>query len=551
MSVKVIHEEINRFLKSPDPEVLCIKGRWGVGKTFAWSKFVKEVADCAAFDDYSYVSLFGLSSLADLRYSIFENTVRLDSLVATESPTIQQRLKIISGKYKKALSYTSQNPIIQSKLGVSEKLLFLAVRNQIVCIDDLERSGEDLRLLDVLGLASSLKEDRGCKVVLLLNEEELSEDDQTTFKKQLEKVTDTVMVFEPTPKESADLVFDKNDELSNLLKGHCITLGITNIRIIKKIEKHAKTLASILKDYPALNNQIAHSVVLFGWSLYGALGAPPLKFLEDFNNTYAILGGDEYTPEQKAWAETMKDYKFSFFDDFDRAILENLAKGYFDKDQMHTEAARLKDQAVKSEMENEFSEVWDLYHDSFEINDDEVLAKLYAAALKCCSVVSPMNLNGTVVFLKEFGKNEEAQNLIETYVESRSGEKDIFNLADNPFRSDVSDVDVVSAFAEKYASFEDKRDPTELLISIGSKQGWNKEDVTLLSKLSKDDFYTIFKANPGDNLRRIVYGALIFKGNQAEDDEKTAIINNATDALKQIAGESQMNERRVKKYGID
>ncbi|MFT5036695.1 MAG: Cdc6-like AAA superfamily ATPase [Candidatus Azotimanducaceae bacterium] len=61
MSVKVIHEEIERFIKSPEPEVLCIKGRWGVGKTFAWNKFINEAASESALRHYSYVSLFGLN----------------------------------------------------------------------------------------------------------------------------------------------------------------------------------------------------------------------------------------------------------------------------------------------------------------------------------------------------------------------------------------------------------------------------------------------------------------------------------------------------------
>jgi hypothetical protein len=32
MSLKLIEEELVRFLASSDAEVLCLKGKWGVGK---------------------------------------------------------------------------------------------------------------------------------------------------------------------------------------------------------------------------------------------------------------------------------------------------------------------------------------------------------------------------------------------------------------------------------------------------------------------------------------------------------------------------------------
>jgi hypothetical protein len=36
MSTVLIAAEIRRFLASDVPEVLCVSGMWGVGKTFTW-----------------------------------------------------------------------------------------------------------------------------------------------------------------------------------------------------------------------------------------------------------------------------------------------------------------------------------------------------------------------------------------------------------------------------------------------------------------------------------------------------------------------------------
>lgn len=77
MSTVLVRAEISRFLKSKEPEVLCIRGKWGVGKTYAWMTFLAAAQDAGeiAADDYSYVSLFGLSSLDELRFSIAVSTV--------------------------------------------------------------------------------------------------------------------------------------------------------------------------------------------------------------------------------------------------------------------------------------------------------------------------------------------------------------------------------------------------------------------------------------------------------------------------------------------
>lgn len=37
---ELIEREIARFLSTAEPEVSCLSGRWGVGKTFAWNRYL-------------------------------------------------------------------------------------------------------------------------------------------------------------------------------------------------------------------------------------------------------------------------------------------------------------------------------------------------------------------------------------------------------------------------------------------------------------------------------------------------------------------------------
>ena len=80
MSIEAIREQIFQFLSSDEPEVMAIKGEWGVGKTYSWKKFLKEASDQnkISLNHYYYVSLFGINSLEAFKYTIFENVVKRD-----------------------------------------------------------------------------------------------------------------------------------------------------------------------------------------------------------------------------------------------------------------------------------------------------------------------------------------------------------------------------------------------------------------------------------------------------------------------------------------
>jgi hypothetical protein len=79
-SLEFTKAEIARFLRGFDPEVLCVSGEWGVGKTFLWRSELDTLRKARelSLTRYSYVSLFGMNSLDDVKSSIFENMEWLD-----------------------------------------------------------------------------------------------------------------------------------------------------------------------------------------------------------------------------------------------------------------------------------------------------------------------------------------------------------------------------------------------------------------------------------------------------------------------------------------
>ena len=96
MSIKLLAAELSRFLGSAEPEVLCITGKWGVGKTYAWNYYLKQAQEShnEKLAKYAYISLFGRNSLDDVRTAIVENTV--NSRAAGEKPDLKSFKSVVS-----------------------------------------------------------------------------------------------------------------------------------------------------------------------------------------------------------------------------------------------------------------------------------------------------------------------------------------------------------------------------------------------------------------------------------------------------------------------
>ncbi len=69
--------------------------------------------------------------------------------------------------------------------------------------------------------------------------------------------------------------------------------------------------------------------------------------------------------------------------------------------------------------------------------------------------------------------------------------------------------------------------------------------------MSVDDYYNLFKNEKGRHLSRCVNACLRFGRFSNSSDQQNQIANRAKEALKRIATESELNRRRVLKYGIE
>lgn len=283
MSIELVKSEIRRFLSTEDPEVICISGHWGVGKTYAWKRYLSEAQaeGKIAAKRYSYVSLFGVDSLDELKYSIFENSVKSTEIgVEPSLETLRSNTAAAAERLgRKSLWFIQQNPFVKNYVGGLGPMWFLSIKETIICVDDIERRGKNLPAGEVLGLVSTLKEQKQCKVALILNEDAL-ENDVEEFRKYREKVVDISLKFEPSPEECARIALAGDTKAVKLLAENCVMFGISNIRLIKRLERIVRGIEILLAEFDEqVLRQAVQSLTLLTWSVYEPGTAPSLDYL--------------------------------------------------------------------------------------------------------------------------------------------------------------------------------------------------------------------------------------------------------------------------------
>jgi hypothetical protein len=553
VSIQLVSAEIGKFLAGAPPYVLCIRGPWGVGKTYSWNAQLEEAAvnRSAKLKKYAYISLFGINSLDALKAAIFENTVDIQptKLVADEK-TLGDLFTELQKHGRPFAKFFEQVWVVKNFVpsGFTAAISFLTVRKMIICFDDLERRGKGLELADVLGLASMLKERRSCRVALLLNEDELG-DEKTTFQGYLEKVVDQSLRFDPTSAEAVEIAMNGSRAISALAGDLCLKLGLRNIRVMRKVNAVLEELRSQLKDFdPQVYTLTATSAALFVWSHLQPNEAPPRSFLMRFNIASRRAGQENSEPKEAAWNALLANYGYTHTDEFDIFLMDGVVNGYFESTALQTHAQALADRLAADAVDGSFERAWDLYHDSFDDNQEEVLDAIERAFRSGYRRISPTNLNGTVRLFKELGRADTANELINLYADGRDDPKKFFNLNEYSFQENITEPEVRAAFDAKAATVEEERDFAEMLSDL--RQGWDEDTLTALSSLPVEEYYRIFKEAKGKRLRAILSGALSFDTVTNANENMKEIPRRAKEALKRIGTESPINARRAEQRGV-
>ncbi|WFR96177.1 P-loop NTPase fold protein [Rhizobium tumorigenes] len=551
MSVISVQTAIKEFLASPKAEVLCIRGHWGTGKTHAWkttAKAQRSERGAVAFNAYAYVSLFGVNSITDLKSQILQNTVTRAQM--GDVPSMETATKFTSSvetaTKKGILGLVSG--ILGTRLEAIVSALGLLISKQIVCIDDLERKGEKLSTGDVLGYLSNLKEERGCKVVILLNDEALNGSDKQQFAVYLEKVVDRNLLFAPTAEESAMIAIPQIDHIANIVRERCIQLGIDNIRVIGKIYNAVQQIMPLLSKFSGETREsIAASMVVMGWVHHQPSSAPSIEFLKGFSSRMWGREKQTLTLDEEAYDATLSNFGFSDLDELDMELYNGIANGYFTQATIDDHASEFHQKVLKEQALERYSEACNEYHNSFR-NGLEVVTKIADSFIREVEFLSVENLQATVSLLRELSLTDSIKPTIDAFIASRK---------DNPAATDndriyTDDSKLDPEIVERLKEVRKEQQPKKLIEHIlsESQDVYEQKVVIALLAFPIDEYERILRTYEGKKLAVILrsLGAYSRIGNPT--DNMKEVTRRYHDAMRKVATDSDLNRHRVLQRGI-
>jgi len=560
MTIDIVEERLDSLLTAKIAKVLLLTGGWGAGKTHQWKQALQRAAAANNLPRYAYVSLFGLTSLAEVRKRVAEETIaafKLPGKTDTVGETIEE-----GGWKLKPLQIIKLLPVIPylGKLeGLANELSFSTVRNAVICFDDLERGGASLRLADVFGLASFLKEERNCKVVLISNEEKLNSEGKDDLLRYLEKVVDETVHFAPTSNEACEIALGVTPDLARLLLQEQINkLAISNIRVISRLSNMAAELAVILEGlHERVLQEAIQTLVLFGAAHFLPTdGFPPVDHLmklggNDWSGYFrdAKKAGEETEEDRKlaAWDAQLSRYGYGHTSPFDAEIGGSVQRGYFARSVLIPLAQLLSENHDAQTLQAEYREAWAKFWNSLNGNGEQLLRELHDVTIKAIGVIGPGDLQPAFEVFSQAGQPEVAGDFLDRFIAINQHRPIIFAQVDDAFCGQFSGVfaDKLRAENEKHKA---KPSIEEALDRIDFDSSWNSNDIRIVSKADAGELERLLHSSEGQLFRARLRTLLrIGTMQNAEDDDKR-VSEQTLEILKKLARDDPIIAIRMRRF---
>jgi hypothetical protein len=561
MSVKQVEKALQHFATTKDGRAIVMKGDWGTGKTFIWNRVIKNHRNDFAQANYSYISLFGMSSLTDVKRSIFTNTVKTPKagdLVTLKSVTDNLLNFDVSGPFRLGKWLSNFGKDVKIPLvGVGsmiETMQFASLTNTLICIDDYERKSKSLTGRDLLGLISNLVESKKCSVILILNANSLKDDDE--FFEFNEKVFDYEVVYDPQVKECIDIVFPSQEPEYASLKKNIEKLGINNIRLMKKIDLFYDFLKPHLKNVDGLIFESAMLILpLAIFCIYQPHSCPvDIDFISDQSVNFAMLPLDKGAPKEEVDAQNkamiqekwLKDYGYGAADDLDLAIISLVKKGYTDEEELELVLIALGEKVQHTKDMQLLRDAWSLLDRGFMDNEAELIEAFETGLSVCLPTMNLGDIDGVCRLYSELGLDNRAQEIIDSHFElakaqGRYKKKSevrgrflhplINTRLEEHFTAQVADVPIEELMHRSYMD-----------------EGFTANILREFHKKTPDEFYQYFKNADHPNTNLYVRNCLELANTQysdtASNEAVVYIFMSTYNAIRRLGQESKLNAVR-------
>jgi hypothetical protein len=550
------YKVIDDFINHPNSKILLLKGKWGIGKTFFWKDYLNNKLNTLDFRAYSYISLFGLDNINTLKGEIFGNAVVLNKdwnsvnkvsilnklgSYANRIPFIK-KLKILN----KARSINKISPVIKlipyikNYQGIITHFENLYIKNFLICFDDIERKSKGLALSTFLGFCSQLKEENSCKIVIIMNEDEIdkNEDDCKELLKYREKVIDQELLFQPSLSDNYSIIFNdkKYDDVSNLIE----KLNIVNLRILQKIrwnldffEKYINDLEPSVKTY--FNRQIA-SLSFFILS-------------SDVSSEFNKIATDviDYSKKESMERKTSFLNRYGYyFEPNDIIFINYIRDMHLDEDGLRDYLMEVNEKEKLSKIRAKIEKLWDYYSANFLLSPQEFLANFTNLLDTDLQYLSLRDLESILNALKKLDSNYEVDKYWEKYIELNINQSNLENLAS--LKTKVSNPELISKIESKYTQKISSQSIKEIIYHITEKNSWNHNHILRLIQAEEKEYYDWFISETDSNILYSLRSFLQTFSPSSQNEEFQKIGLKIVKVLNEIAKIDKLKEIRVREF---
>jgi len=511
------------FVNDDNRNVMMLKGKWGVGKTFLWKELLENKKKELKYNCVSYVSLFGVADVQGIIDQTFYKAKYISHAGIRNLSRDAYRLAIKSGYANKAKELTKE-------------LEYTAIQDYLICIDDLERRNKSLKLESVLGTISYLVVENKCKVILIVNEDFLGED-----KKELdtyrEKVVDYDIEYHPTVRHNASIVFETDflDKYLPVLE----KVSLNNIRMLKL----AKTGISYFDKFihrlePNLKNDIILHIILISFFYYIKDYGVDIKSLKALAHSGLLSKegvSDEY---RKAW---QAGYSYAEYDKF---IIAYLTKGFFDIEQFTEHVSALNQREQNSKIREKLWGILKLYNGNFQPNLEELEKELLQFIDDNIGHLNISELGDLLALMEGVGLKINRKEIVELYI---SGQIQSCNSIETlkHLTTLTADPKLLSNLNDKMSTLKGPYGIKTLVSKISEKQSWNRHDEEALDSFSEEDYYKWMLEENDQDLLPNLNAFIQFANPSSGHDRLSSIGTKMFKALDRIAEISKYNRFRI------
>ncbi len=236
-------EIFKQYLSIETNYAIILTGAYGSGKThFYKNSLVPEIKQISISRDALikfkpiHISLFGIKSIEEIQFEIYLGLISTSKSAQGVGVTksLVRGLVQIAGLGDLDKYLTDLNKEAINSLNYDEF---------VICFDDLDRKSESLSLADIFGFINSLVENQGAKILIIANEEKLTENKD--YNKSLkEKVIGTFIQYHPDISNVFQQIIKERYEAA--FNVYYVYLQASKDKIISTIEKNGDNFRNLV-----------------------------------------------------------------------------------------------------------------------------------------------------------------------------------------------------------------------------------------------------------------------------------------------------------------